>query len=101
MRRVSGRPRPITRSAAARSGSCRAAGRTSSSGGIGSQIKTGLTIRVPGKVVFLVPWAEHWLIGTTDALFEGPPARPIADGWEVDRLLDTVNATLDVTARAW
>ena len=58
--------------------------------------KTGLTIRVPGKVVFLVPWAEHWLIGTTDALFEGPAARPIADGWEVDRLLDTVNATLDV-----
>jgi glycerol-3-phosphate dehydrogenase len=58
--------------------------------------KTGLTIRVPGKVVFLVPWPEHWLIGTTDALFEGAAARPIADGWEVDRLLDTVNATMDV-----
>jgi glycerol-3-phosphate dehydrogenase len=59
--------------------------------------KTGLTIRVPGKVVFLVPWPDHWLIGTTDALFEGPASRPAADGWEVDRLLDTVNATLDVT----
>ena len=58
--------------------------------------KTGLTIRVPGKVVFLVPWGDHWLIGTTDALFEGPATRPAADGWEVDRLLDTVNATLDV-----
>jgi glycerol-3-phosphate dehydrogenase len=58
--------------------------------------KTGLTIRVPGKVVFLVPWPEHWLIGTTDALFEGPAARPVADGWEVDRLLATVNATMDV-----
>ena len=58
--------------------------------------KTGLTIRVPGKVVFLVPWGEHWLIGTTDALFEGPATRPVADGWEVDRLLETVNATLEV-----
>jgi len=58
--------------------------------------KTGLTIRVPGKIVFLVPWPDHWLIGTTDAPFDGPAARPVAAGWEVDRLLDTVNATMDV-----
>lgn len=58
--------------------------------------KTGLTIRVPGKIVFLVPWPDHWLIGTTDAPFEGPAARPSAAGWEVDKLLDTVNATMDV-----
>ncbi len=58
--------------------------------------KTGLTIRVPGKIVFLVPWPDHWLIGTTDAPFDGPAARPSAAGWEVDRLLDTVNATMDV-----
>ena len=53
--------------------------------------RTGLTIRVPGKVVFLVPWPDHWLIGTTDAPFEGPASRPTAAGWEVDRLLATVN----------
>ncbi len=56
----------------------------------------GLTIRVPGKIVFLVPWPDFWLIGTTDAPFDGAPERPTADGWEVDKLLDTVNATLDV-----
>ena len=56
----------------------------------------GLTIRVPGKIVFLVPWPDFWLIGTTDAPFEGPSARPTADGWEVDKLLATVNDTLDV-----
>jgi glycerol-3-phosphate dehydrogenase len=59
--------------------------------------RTGLTIRVPGKVVFLVPWTDHWLIGTTDSLYEGPVERPAAVGWEVDRLLATVNATMDVT----
>lgn len=57
---------------------------------------TGLTIRVPGKIVFLVPWPEHWLIGTTDAPFDGPAERPAAAGWEIDKLLDTVNATMDV-----
>ena len=61
--------------------------------------KVGLTIRVPGKIVFLVPWPDHWLIGTTDAPFDGPAARPSAAGWEVDRLLDTVNATMDVDLR--
>ncbi len=58
--------------------------------------QTGLTIRVPGRVVFLVPWPDHWLIGTTDAPYDGPPDHPSAAGWEVDRLLDTVNATMDV-----
>ncbi len=60
---------------------------------------TGLTIRVPGKIVFLVPWPDFWLIGTTDAPFDGAPARPTADGWEIDRLLATVNDTLDVDLR--
>ena len=58
--------------------------------------RTGLTIRVPGKVVFLVPWPDHWLIGTTDAPYDGPAEHPSAAGWEVDRLLGTVNATMDV-----
>ena len=58
--------------------------------------QTGLTIRVPGKIVFLVPWPDHWLIGTTDAPFEGPAERPAAAAWEIQHLLDTVNATMDV-----
>ena len=73
-RRLGRRARPPVR-AAARPGSCRAAAPTWSSRGNGSRA-TGLTIRVPGKVVFLVPWPDHWLIGTTDAPYEGPPDRP-------------------------
>jgi glycerol-3-phosphate dehydrogenase len=56
----------------------------------------GLAIRVPGKVVFLVPWPDAWLIGTTDAPFDGPAQRPSAAGWEVDQLLDTVNSVMDI-----
>jgi glycerol-3-phosphate dehydrogenase len=59
-------------------------------------MSAGLTIRVPGKVVFLVPWPDHWVIGTTDAPYTGPFERPVADGWEVDELLAAVNGTLDV-----
>ena len=56
----------------------------------------GLTIRVTGKVVFLVPWPGHWLIGTTDAPYHGPIDRPMAGADEVDELLAAVNRVLDV-----
>jgi glycerol-3-phosphate dehydrogenase len=56
----------------------------------------GLTIRVPGKVVFLVPWPHFWLIGTTDAPYGGPIDRPMAGHDEVDELLAAVNRVLDV-----
>jgi glycerol-3-phosphate dehydrogenase len=56
----------------------------------------GLTIRVPGKVVFLVPWPRFWLIGTTDAPYGGPIDRPAAGHNEVDELLGAVNHVLDV-----
>jgi glycerol-3-phosphate dehydrogenase len=56
----------------------------------------GLTIRVPGKVVFLVPWPHFWLIGTTDAPYDGPIDRPVAGVNEVDELLAAVNGVLDV-----
>ena len=58
--------------------------------------RTGLTIRVPGRIVFLVPWPGHWLIGTTDAAYDGPVDRPSATADDVDELLDDVNRTLDV-----
>jgi glycerol-3-phosphate dehydrogenase len=56
----------------------------------------GLTIRVPGKVVFLVPWPRHWIIGTTDAPYDGPIDRPAASAAEVRELLDAVNRSIDV-----
>lgn len=61
--------------------------------------RDGLTIRVPGKVVFLVPWPGHWLIGTTDAPYDGPLDRPVAGRAEVDELLEAVNRVLDVDLR--
>jgi glycerol-3-phosphate dehydrogenase len=60
------------------------------------QSDVGLTIRVPGKVVFLVPWPHFWLVGTTDAPYSGPIDRPSAGADEVDELLSAVNHVLDV-----
>lgn len=59
-------------------------------------VRHGMTIRVPGKVVFIVPWPDFWLVGTTDEPDSGSPERPVASTAEVDRLLGVVNTSLDV-----
>lgn len=59
-------------------------------------VRFGMTLRVPGRVVFMVPWPDHWVIGTTDIPDEGPPDRTAATRAEVDWIIDTVNSALDV-----
>ena len=58
--------------------------------------RTGVTFRSPGRVLFLVPWRGHWLIGTTDDDFHGPPSHPNADEVDVDQILRTVNKAFDI-----
>jgi len=59
----------------------------------------GMTLRIPGRVVFIIPWPNHWIIGTTDHADERPPTRPTALGEDVDELLGVVNhrMTLDLS----
>jgi len=56
----------------------------------------GLTLRTPGRVVFIIPWPGHWIIGTTDHADQRPPDRVSAPDEDVDELLDTVNRQIDV-----
>jgi glycerol-3-phosphate dehydrogenase len=56
----------------------------------------GMTLRIPGRVAFLVPWPRHWMIGTTDHPFHGQVERPPASPEEVDEILGTLNGALDL-----
>ncbi len=60
------------------------------------QATGGMTIRIPGRVLFLVPWDGRWIIGTTDHPYDGPANRPVAPSDAVDEVLANVNETLDV-----
>ncbi len=55
------------------------------------QARGGMTLRIPGRVVFIIPWPNHWLIGTTDHEDEGALDRPFALDEDVDELLGVVN----------
>jgi glycerol-3-phosphate dehydrogenase len=56
----------------------------------------GMTLRIPGRVVFIIPWPGHWIIGTTDHADPRPPEHLSAPEDDVEELLSTVNAQLDI-----
>ncbi len=56
----------------------------------------GLTLRIPGRVVFIIPWPGHWIIGTTDHSDKRSPEDISAPQEDVDELLETVNAQLAI-----
>ncbi|HEV7204006.1 MAG TPA: glycerol-3-phosphate dehydrogenase/oxidase [Jatrophihabitans sp.] len=55
---------------------------------------TGLILRTPTSVLFVIPWKNHWLIGTTDTDWNLDLAHPAATKSDIDYLLDTVNEVL-------
>jgi glycerol-3-phosphate dehydrogenase len=54
----------------------------------------GLILRTAASVLFVIPWKQHWIIGTTDSDWELDLAHPAASSRDVDYLLQTVNAVL-------
>ena len=51
--------------------------------------------RTPTSVLFLLPWGDKWLVGTTDTDYEGDLADPRATAADVDYLLEQANRWLD------
>jgi glycerol-3-phosphate dehydrogenase len=57
-------------------------------------LSTGLIVRTDRSVLFVLPWGEHWLIGTTDTDWEYGKARPLATSSDVGYLIEQVNRVL-------
>jgi glycerol-3-phosphate dehydrogenase len=55
---------------------------------------TGIILRTPLSVLFIIPWERHWIIGTTDTDWGGSKAQPAATRADVDYLLAQANRVL-------
>ncbi|NLX00083.1 MAG: glycerol-3-phosphate dehydrogenase/oxidase [Actinomycetales bacterium] len=55
---------------------------------------TGVILRTEKSVLFIIPWGEHWIIGTTDTPWKYDKAHPAATSADIDYLLSTVNEVL-------
>ena len=53
-----------------------------------------LALRTPTSVLFVIPWKQHWIIGTTDTDWNLDLDHPAASRRDIDYLLGILNASL-------
>jgi glycerol-3-phosphate dehydrogenase len=68
----------------------------------GSTIKSdaGIILKTPISVLFIIPWGDKWIVGTTDTPYEGDRAEPCATRQDVQYILDQANRVLEPKLRA-
>ena len=85
--------------AAARSTSRPARASTSSCRATGSAARPASSPRPRSRVLFVIPWGRHWIIGTTDTPWDLDLAHPAASRADIDYVLGHVNTLLRDAAR--
>jgi glycerol-3-phosphate dehydrogenase len=60
------------------------------------QSHTGIILRTPTSVLFVIPWGRHWIVGTTDNDWTLSKAHPAASRTDIDYLLGQINKVLAV-----
>jgi glycerol-3-phosphate dehydrogenase len=58
--------------------------------------ETGIILRTEKSVLFVIPWGEHWIVGTTDEDWHYAKAHPAASRTDIDYVLSHVNRVLAV-----
>jgi len=56
--------------------------------------QSGLILRTPTSVLFVIPWGRHWIVGTTDTDWSLDKAHPAASSSDIDYILEHVNKAL-------
>jgi glycerol-3-phosphate dehydrogenase len=54
----------------------------------------GIIIKTAVSVLFIIPWKDQWMIGTTDTEYLGDPNTPLADRSDVQYIIDQANRVL-------
>lgn len=54
----------------------------------------GFITRTEKSVLFVIPWSDHWIIGTTDTAWDLDLAHPAASRADIDYVLEHVNRLL-------
>ncbi len=56
--------------------------------------ESGLSLRTEKSVLFVIPWKNHWIVGTTDTDWNLDLAHPAATKHDIDYILEHVNSVL-------
>ena len=55
---------------------------------------TGMIVRTEKSVLFIIPWGDHWIVGTTDTDWSGERAEPAPSEEDVEYILAAANRVL-------
>ncbi|AZM58489.1 glycerol-3-phosphate dehydrogenase [Streptomyces sp. WAC 01420] len=58
------------------------------------EMSSGLILRTEKSVLFVIPWGDHWLVGTTDTDWTYGKEHPAVSSADIDYLLEHLNAVL-------
>ncbi len=56
--------------------------------------ESGMILRTEKSVLFVIPWRNHWIVGTTDTDWNLDLAHPAATRKDIDYILEHVNSVL-------
>lgn len=56
--------------------------------------ESGIILRTEKSVLFVIPWRNHWIVGTTDTDWNLDLAHPAATKQDIDYILEHVNSVL-------
>lgn len=54
----------------------------------------GIIIKTAVSVLFIIPWKDQWMVGTTDTEYIGDPSAPLADRSDVQYIIEQANRML-------
>ena len=57
-------------------------------------LKTGVILKTALSVLFVIPWKEFWIVGTTDTPWTGSKEEPLADRADIDYIIVQANQVL-------
>jgi glycerol-3-phosphate dehydrogenase len=58
------------------------------------ELSSAVVTQTEKSFLFVIPWGQHWIIGTTDTPWDHDKARPVATASDIEYLLDHVNSIL-------
>jgi len=57
-------------------------------------LKTGVILKTALSVLFVIPWKEFWIVGTTDTPWTGSKEEPLANLEDIDYIIEQANQVL-------
>ena len=57
-------------------------------------LKTGVILKTAVSVLFVIPWKEFWIVGTTDTPWNGSREEPLATRADIDYILEQANQVM-------